>query len=196
MIAGFRAGAKRGDPRIRLLNTYADDFSDEAKCRNVALDQIAHGSRVVFDVAGACGVGALKAAKQKGVYGIGVDTDQSWRGRFILTSAVLNWGLGVYDLAERVVQGQLRTGGNLSWDMSHHFVGLGRFSPKVHRSLQRQLKRLALQIKHGKIVVPTTSMPDTDGNPGRPVPNGDGRQVARAGGAVCQPPGSYPPVAT
>ena len=154
LIAGFRAGARRADPKIGLRNAYAGSFSSEPACRNVALDQIAHGSRVVFDVAGACGVGALEAAKQKGFYGIGVDTDQSYLGHF--TSVVLNWGLGVYDLAKRVVQGRLRTRGNLSWDMSHHFVGLGKFSPKVSLSLRRQLKLLAAQIAKGKIVVPTT----------------------------------------
>ena len=114
----------------------------------------------MFDVAGACGVGALEAAKQKGVYGVGVDTDQSWRGAYILTSVVLNWKLAVYTLSKLVVHGRLRPPGNLSWDMRHHFVGLGKFSPKVHRSLIRQLKPLARQIEcarcRGKIVVPTT----------------------------------------
>jgi basic membrane protein A len=156
LIAGFRAGARRADPKIGLRNAYAESFSSEPACRNVALDQISHGSQVVFDVAGACGVGALEAAKQKGVYGVGVDTDQSWRGRFILTSAVLNWGLGVYTLAKLAVQGRLRTGGNLSWDMRHHFVGLGKFSPKVSLSVRRQLEPLAAQIAEGRIVVPTT----------------------------------------
>jgi basic membrane protein A len=157
LIAGFRAGARRADPKIGLLNTFSESFTDEQACRNAALNQIvAHHSRVVFDVAGACGVGALEAAKQKGVYAVGVDTDQSWRGRFILTSAVLNWGLGVYDLAKRVVQDRLPTGGNLSWVMSQRFVGLGKFSPKVSLSVRRQLKPLAAQIAKGRIVVPTT----------------------------------------
>jgi basic membrane protein A len=157
LIAGFRAGARRADPKIGLRNAYAESFTDESTCRNAALNQIvAHHSRVVFDVAGACGVGALEAAKSKGVYGIGVDTDQSNLGKFILTSAVLNFGRGVYDLAKRIVQGRLRTGGNLSWDLHHHFVGLGRFSPKVPLSVRRQLEPLAVQIAKGKIVVPTT----------------------------------------
>ena len=163
LIAGFQAGARRADPKIGLRNGYSYEFGpqDEATCKNIALNQIVvHHSRVVFDVAGACGVGALEAAKQKGVYGVGVDTDQSWRGAYILTSVVLNWKLAVYTLSKLVVHGRLRPPGNLSWDMRHHFVGLGKFSPKVHRSLIRQLKPLARQIEcarcRGKIVVPTT----------------------------------------
>ena len=51
-------------------------------------NQIAQGSKIVFQVAGGCGLGALQAAKQKGVYGIGVDADQGYLGSYILTSAL------------------------------------------------------------------------------------------------------------
>jgi basic membrane protein A len=156
LIAGFQAGAKRADPKIGLLNAYTDSYIDRTKCKDAALQQIAHGSRVVFDVAGNCGLGALDAAKQKGVYGVGVDADQSYLGQYILTSVVKNLNLAVYDLAERLVHGRLRTGGNLSFDLRNHGVGLGKFSPKVPRSLRRQLIPLEAQIEQGKIVVPAT----------------------------------------
>src|SRR5262249_41179191 len=76
-IAGFRAGARKADPRITLLNAYAQNFNDPAKCKPVALGQIGRGAGVIFQVASACGLGALDAAQQKGVWGIGVDIDQS-----------------------------------------------------------------------------------------------------------------------
>jgi basic membrane protein A len=155
-IAGFQAGAKRADPKIKLLNTHSNDFLTPVPCRHAALDQIARGSRVVFDVAGACGVGALKAAQRKGVYGIGVDINLSFLGKFILTSVVKHFDVGVYDSAKRVVHGRLRTGGNLSFDLRNHGVGLGKFSPKVPLSLRRQLIPLAREIEQGKIVVPAT----------------------------------------
>ena len=156
LIAGFRAGAKRADPKIRLLNAYTYDFVTRAKCRHAALDQIAHRSRVVFDVAGDCGLGALEAAKRKGVFAVGVDTDQSYLGRFILTSVVKNLNEAVYELAKRVVDGRLRTGGNLSFDLRNRGVSLGTFSPEVPRALRRELVPLASEIEQGKIVVPTT----------------------------------------
>lgn len=155
-IAGFRAGAKRADPKIKLLNAYSGDFLSQAKCEHAALEQIARGSRVVFDVAGDCGLGALRAAKRKGVYGVGVDTDQSYLGKFILTSVVKNQDAAVYDLAKRLVHGRLRTGGNLDFDLRNHGVLLGKFSPVVPRSLRRQLVPLAAQIERGTIIVPTT----------------------------------------
>lgn len=155
-VAGFQAGARRADPKIRLLNAYTYDFLNPVRCRHAALNQIAHGSQVVFDVAGACGLGALEVAKRKGVYGIGVDIDQSYLGKFILTSVVKNLDAAVYDVVKRLLAGRLRMGGNLSFDLRNRGVGLGSFSPKVPRALRRELIPLAAQIRQGKIVVPTT----------------------------------------
>lgn len=154
-IAGFQAGARSADPRIGLLNAYTDDFVTQAKCKHAALSQIARGSRVVFDVAGDCGLGALAAAKRKGVFGVGVDTDQSYLGKFVLTSVVKNLDEAVYELARQVVQSRRRTHGNLSFDLRNHGVRLGKFSPEVPRALRRELIPLAAQIERGKIVVPT-----------------------------------------
>jgi basic membrane protein A len=58
-IAGYQAGAKKADPGITTLNAYSQDFSDQAKCKALALNQIAAGSVAVFQVAGGCGLGAL-----------------------------------------------------------------------------------------------------------------------------------------
>ena len=78
-IAGFQAGAKAANPGIKLLNGYSNDFVDQAKCKGLAPQQIAQGSDIVFQVAGQCGLGALEAARDKGYWAIGVDTDQSTR---------------------------------------------------------------------------------------------------------------------
>jgi basic membrane protein A and related proteins len=155
-VAGFQAGAKAADPRIKLLNAYTNDFVNESKCRHAARSQIAAGSQVVFNVAGTCGLGALEVAKRKGVYGIGVDIDQSYLGKFILTSVVKNLDVAVYEFAKRLVQGRLRMGGNLDFDLRNHGVRLGPFSPDVPRRLRQELSSIADKIERGKIVVPTT----------------------------------------
>ncbi|HET7568528.1 MAG TPA: BMP family ABC transporter substrate-binding protein, partial [Gaiellaceae bacterium] len=67
-IAGFQAGAKAANPDITTLNGYSQDFVAQDKCKNLALQQIGQGSKVVFQVAGGCGLGALDAAKQKHVW--------------------------------------------------------------------------------------------------------------------------------
>ena len=89
-IAGFQKGAKDANPDIKTLNAYSEDFVDQAKCKELALNQIAEGSQVVFQVAGQCGLGALDAAKEKGKQGIGVDADQAYLGDHVMTSALKN----------------------------------------------------------------------------------------------------------
>jgi basic membrane protein A len=87
-IAGFQAGAKKADPGIKTLNGYSQDFVDQAKCKELALNQIAKGSKVEFQVAGQCGLGVLDAAKEKSIQGIGVDADQAYLGPQVFTSAL------------------------------------------------------------------------------------------------------------
>ena len=79
-IAGFQYGAKKADPGIKTLNAYSQSFTAQAKCKEAALNQIAAGSDVEFQVAGSCGLGVLDAAHSKNIFGVGVDADQGYLG--------------------------------------------------------------------------------------------------------------------
>src|SRR5262245_9025318 len=151
-VVGFRAGARRADPRSRWRSDYAKDFANPAKCRRLALAQIAAGSRVVFNVAGACGLGALMAAKQRHVWGVGVDVDQSFLGPHILTSAVSRYDRGVFDAVHRFAAGRL--GASAVYDLRNGGVELGRINRRVPAELKRRLARVRRQIVNGTIVVP------------------------------------------
>jgi basic membrane protein A len=153
-IVGYRAGAKRADPGIVLLNTYSNNFSNPTKCRAVALDQIAKGAGVLFNVAGNCGLGTLDAAREKGIWGIGVDVDQSYLGRHILTSALSRPDVAVRDALDRLARGTFRTGGDTVFDLGNRGVGLGRISRDVPAPILRQLDDVRQQIIAGRIRVP------------------------------------------
>jgi basic membrane protein A len=111
-IAGFRQAVKDTDPSIKLLNAYSQDFVDQAKCKEIALDQIAQGSDVVFQVAGLCGLGALDAACEKNVYAIGVDADQSFAGSCVITSALKPLELAVFETIKSAQDGTFKGGTN------------------------------------------------------------------------------------
>jgi basic membrane protein A len=153
-IVGYQAGAKAAAPGIISLNTYAKSFTNFAKCRAVALDQIAKGAGAVFNVAGGCGLGALEAAKEKGIWGVGVDIDQSYLGPHILTSAVIGVDVSVFAAIRRLVRGTFTTGGNTIFDLRSGGVRLGKVSPEVPRSVLRQVDLVRRQIIAGKIDVP------------------------------------------
>jgi basic membrane protein A len=152
-IAGFQAGARKADPGIKLLNGYSQDFVAPAKCKALALGQIARGAGVVFDVAGGCGLGVLEAAKEKGVWGIGVDVDQSSLGPHILTSVIKELDVAVFDIIRSLQQGTFRPGRDVVFDLRNNGVGLGKVSPKVPRPFLRELTRVRGQIVAGKIRV-------------------------------------------
>ena len=152
-IAGYQAGARRANPRVTTLNGYTDDFWDPVKGRSVALSQIAKGSRVVFQVAAACGLGALEAASERGVWGIGVDVDQSHLGRHILTSALVRFDVAVFDTIEALARGTLETGGSNRFSLENGGVGLGTISAAVPSSLQAELEDVRTQLTAGKIPI-------------------------------------------
>jgi basic membrane protein A and related proteins len=156
-IAGFQAGAKAADPGVKTLNGYSQDWVDTAKCKELALNQIAAGSKVVFQVAGGCGLGALDAAKQKGVWGIGVDADQSFLGPQVLTSALKRVDSAVYDTIEQVKNGSFKGGTNAVFGLDRDGVGVGKVSPKVPKSALKSLDAIEKKIVGHKLgAIPTT----------------------------------------
>jgi basic membrane protein A and related proteins len=154
-IAGFRAGARAADPAVVLLNDYSDDFVDPLRCRGVATDQIARGARVIFPVAGNCGFGALSAARVGHVWGIGVDTDQSYLGAFVLSSAVKREDVALFQTIRALRDGSLRGGGTSVFSLRNGGLQLGRVSPGVPSSVRAAVERMQRRIVAGKIRIPT-----------------------------------------
>jgi basic membrane protein A len=155
-IAGYQFCAKKVKPDIKLLNEYSQDFVDQAKCKEIALDQIAKGSDVVFQVAGGCGLGALDAAKQKGVWGIGVDADQAFLGDHILTSAVKRVDVAVFKTIEAVQKGEKVGGSVTTFGLKDDGVGLGTVSSKVPQDVLDQVEQIKQQILDGSLEIPDT----------------------------------------
>ena len=152
-IAGYQAGARAANPRVTTLNGYTDSFLDPVKGRSVALSQIAKGSRVVFQVASACGLGALEAAKEHGIWGIGVDVDQSHLGSHILTSAVKRLDVAVFNTIEELARGTLETGRTSRFSLRDGGVGLGAISAAVPGSFKAEIEDVRAEIVAGKISI-------------------------------------------
>jgi basic membrane protein A and related proteins len=153
-IAGYQAGAQASDPGVKLLNGYSQDWDDQAKCKELALNQIQAGARVVFQVAGGCGLGALDGAREHDVWGIGVDADQSFLGPHILTSAMKRVDQGVFLAIKDIVDGNWQGGRNLTYGLKENGVGLGKVSPKVAKADVAKVDQVRREIADGKIQVP------------------------------------------
>jgi len=150
-IAGYQFAAKKSDPGIKTLNDYSQDFVKQAKCKEKALNQIAQGSVVEFQVAGQCGLGVLDAAHEKGIFGIGVDADQGYLGPWVMTSALKKVDVAVNSAIRAAKAGKLKGGTNVIFGANVNGVGYGKWSPRVPASIKNAVARQFSLLKAGKI---------------------------------------------
>src|SRR5687768_1004319 len=155
-IAGYFAGAEKAAPGIETILDYSQDWDDQAKCKELALNQIARGSQVIFQVAGGCGLGALDAAGERDVWGIGVDADQSFLGPHVLTSALKGVDSAVFLTIQSIQDGSWEGGGNATFGLAEDGVGLGNVSPDIPADDVDQVEQIKQQIADGEITgIPT-----------------------------------------
>lgn len=117
---GFRAGARHVKPDIEINIVYHNDvgfdktFTDPEWGKTTAVSMIDKGVDVVFGGGGKTGNGALLGAATKGVYAIGVDTDQYYTvpeaQKVLLSSAVKLIAEGTFDLIKMAKDGKLPSG--------------------------------------------------------------------------------------
>jgi basic membrane protein A and related proteins len=157
-IAGYQAGAKKANPSIKTLNGYSQDFVDQAKCKEIALDQIAKGSKVEFQVAGQCGLGVLDAAKEKSIQGIGVDADQGYLGPQVLTSALKKVDVAVLNAIKGVQEDKYTGGQDVLNNVKSGGIGYGKLNAAAEKYAD-QVKQVQDQIASGEI----SDIPDTVG---------------------------------
>ena len=124
-IVGYQEGAKYIDPQVQVLSTYANNFGDPALGKELALAQFEKGASIVYHVAGGTGAGVIQAAKEKGFFAIGVDTDQDGMAQgSVLTSMVKRVDIAVYDMVKRLSEGKLQKGVTLRYGLDVGGVGL------------------------------------------------------------------------
>jgi basic membrane protein A and related proteins len=152
-IGGYQAGAKAADSGVKTLNGYSQDFVDQAKCKELALNQIAQGAKVVFAVAGQCGLGVLDAAKEKSVQAIGVDADQSYIGPQVFTSALKKVDVAVFGAIKNAQAGKYAGGQDTVNTVKNGGVGIGKYNAAAQK-YAAQVKAVQDKLAAGSIQVP------------------------------------------
>ena len=156
-VAGFRtaAGPDAEDPVI----TYTDTFGDPALGKEQSLALYDQDADIVFAIAGATGIGAFEAAKEKGegVWVIAADKDQSQLGpEFQLCTATKSLTAAVYEAVRSVVEGGFE-GGVLDVGVAEEGTGLettpGNFVPE---DVLAEVELYRQAIIAGEFTVPAT----------------------------------------
>jgi basic membrane protein A len=164
-IVGYENGAKSVNPDIQVHTVYlsaapdAKAFNDpaEGNLQTTQLMSLYPGIDVVFQVAGKSGNGALQAACDAGIYGIGVDVDQFVStpeyDKCIVVSAEKKLKKNVSDMIVKAAAGELPAGG-IKLDITTDDVGLSSFhdfQDLVTPELQSALDAATAGLKDGSV---------------------------------------------
>ena len=155
-IAGYKYCANKAVPGTKVLVQYSNDFVATDKCQTVAQNEIGQGAKVMFQVAGGCGLGALKAADAAKLWGIGVDVDE--------------YNDAKRDPHERdeedrhrrlrrdpaAANGKFKGGTNLVFDLKNGGVGVGKINPSVPKAWITLMNAYKAKIIAGTLKVPAS----------------------------------------
>ncbi len=160
---GYRAGALYINPKIELFIVYHSDvgfdktFTDPEWGATTAKSMIDKGADVIFGGGGKTGNGAVVAAVEAGVYGIGVDADQYYTlpeaQAKLLSSAMKLITPGVFDLLKATKDGAFAPG---------NFSGKTGFAPyhdvaaDVPAAVDAKMKEIDAALLDGSL---TTGVP-------------------------------------
>lgn len=125
-VKRFRNGYEQGALYINpdwvvgenILGNYEKSFTDPAAGASTARQYIGEGAAVIFGAGGPTGSGAIKEAAKSGVFVIGVDQDEYFTtfaegategASNLITSALKRVDVGVYDMIEVLVDGDLES---------------------------------------------------------------------------------------
>ena len=157
---GYTAGAHEIDPNVRVLVKYVGDFNDLPTGNELAALLYNQGADIVYAAAGKAGLGAIEEVRRRrGVYVIGVDSDQDGLapGK-ILTSVLKRIDNSVLLLA-RLTKLRRPRPQRLALGLKEGGVGLTGFRYTrnvVTPAMIARIDRITAAVIDGRIAVPAT----------------------------------------
>ena len=151
---GYCAGAIDANPDITVQQMNANSFADSATGKSMANAEITNGADIVFQAAGATGLGVIEACQEAGVYAIGVDSDQSSIApNTVLTSAMKRVDNAVYEAVQELIDGTLE-GGVKTFDLAAGGVDIAPSQDLISEDVIAAVDEVKEKIVSGDVVVP------------------------------------------
>jgi basic membrane protein A len=152
-FAAFERGARRANPRSRILRAYIGNWDDVSAGKEQALAQIAEGADVIFQNADAAGLGVFQAARERtGVYVIGSNSDQNAVApQVTLGSVVIDLPRAFLTIAREVKSGTFRPR-VVTFDARSDVVRLSMnpvLQPKIPAGVRAKIDSVQAQIHAG-----------------------------------------------
>ncbi|MFZ1840956.1 MAG: BMP family ABC transporter substrate-binding protein [Leptotrichiaceae bacterium] len=160
--AGFIQGAKYVKPDIKEIGIYvggSNAFGDAAAGKAKAETLIQQKADVIYHAAGGTGLGVFQAAKEKGIYAIGVDSNQdNIAPGVILTSMMKNVDVAVFNLIKEGTGGTFKAQ-VYEFGIKENGVGATQFEftkDKIGAENLKKLDEIKAKIVSGEIKVSPT----------------------------------------
>ena len=161
--AGYEAGVESVCPDCEVLVQYAgstpEAFNDPPQGKEISLQQINQGADIIYHAAVNTGAGLFDAAKQEGIFAIGVDLDQAklFKDAPILTSVVKRVDNAVYGTIKATEGQDQPTGETVDRGLKEGGISLapfGRFDGQVPQEVKDEVDSAREGIINGDIKVP------------------------------------------
>jgi len=157
-VFGYQQGAKAVDKNIKVLTkSLGGAWDDSAKGKQAALQLYDQKADVIYQVAAAAGIGVLQAAAERGLYAIGVDTNQNdLEPGHVIASAVKNVGASIESVFKTIMDGTYKPGVIINADLASGGVDLV-FDAKqqvLPKKIVDKVNTARQQIIDGKLKVP------------------------------------------
>ncbi len=158
---GYQAGVAAADPSVTVLDPiYTGGWDDIDKAKVAANALFDSGADIVYHAAGRGGLGVIRAAKERNLYAIGVDSNQDGEAKGnVLTSMIKRVDEAVYATIKDVIEGRFEPG-EKRYDLSMGGVGTTDFEftrDKIDPKVLEELKMIEQRIISGEIKVPATT---------------------------------------
>lgn len=152
---GYVAGVLDANPDAKVLQYNANTFADAAVGKTAAVDMITRGADVVFQAAGATGVGAIEACVENNVWAIGVDTDQSSLApENMITSAMKRVDSASFDISKSVMDGTFEAGVH-TYGLESGGVDIAPTQDLLSEEIIAAVEKAKTDIASGTIKVPS-----------------------------------------
>ena len=153
---GFAEGAdyaakELGIDGIEIMYNYTGAFAATPEAQSMAASWYQNGTEVIFGCGGAVGNSVMAAAEEKGKKFIGVDVDQSFESETVMTSAMKQLSVSVYDGVKAFYDGKFPGGETSIFSAKNNGIGLPMETSRFTTFTQEDYDKIYAELKEGKI---------------------------------------------
>lgn len=159
-VQGADAAAAELGVNVDIMYHYTGAFAATPEAQAMAASWYQNGTEVIFGCGGAVGNSVMAAAEEAGAKMIGVDVDQSFESGTVITSAMKELSVSVYDGIKAFYDGSFPGGSTSVFSAANNGIGLPMDTSKFDSFSQADYDTVFAGLADGSITI-NNSVEDT-----------------------------------